>query len=489
MLQVRIEALSQHLEQAQDPSVWKQTLDLPLFNVDDRLWNLAVEKIHIEAGELRQTLEVLSVRLYAGEISEPDGWRRYARVQASSEDVFRECLDLLGGLALRDRIQRERICRIADEYIKELSSDTGRRESFAIPGLDVRLFSTLRRVAMVQFPEWSVWTLPLVAHEYGHVVIEESGIKNFAADLTRDATVEEIRRNHAPLVQQMEELELELEPTVQLMDSVGADVDTFQRLLRRPGMAEVEAVVDQLTTIHSRQRRRVRILMADAVATLLAGPAYAYAALLLRLNPLATQREGSTDRERAATILAVLRLMNQHDDDRPPPHGDIVDYVENYWREAITAATGVTQADVADDEPPSPIDPDSLRRAFRHHIVGHKLALYEREHSLQAVQWSDAWWHQLQYGAEMKLPEPATTEHIREALNAAWRARVEATRNLDSSKGSESTHRVESLEQVALDLCDAIVTKRRAARATIDPGGGTNPGRAHRPAGATEAGG
>ncbi len=79
MLQLRIEALAEHLEQAQDPSVWKSTLDLPQFNVDDYLWNLAIEKIHVEAGELRETLGQLGARLQNQELTEGEGWRQYAR--------------------------------------------------------------------------------------------------------------------------------------------------------------------------------------------------------------------------------------------------------------------------------------------------------------------------------------------------------------------------------------------------------------------------
>jgi hypothetical protein len=240
MLQLRIEALRQHLEKAQDSSVWKQTLELPKFDVEDRLWYMAVEKIHSEARQLRQTLCDLGVKVDSGALDEREGWRRYTSVQSASEEVFRECLDLLGGLALRDRILKEHVCRIADEYIKELSSDTGRRESFAIPGLDVRLFSTLRRVAMVQFPEWSVWTLPLVAHEYAQVVIEESGLKDFASSLSDDATADEIRSSHLSLQADLEELNLTVGLVLQLLGR-DAGVEAILKLVRPRPSAQVGA--------------------------------------------------------------------------------------------------------------------------------------------------------------------------------------------------------------------------------------------------------
>ena len=94
MLQLRIDALRHYLEEAEEPSVWKQTLELPKFNVDDVLWGLAVEKIHTEAGELRERLERLDAELANG-LPEAEGWRRYLRVQTASDEIFHECLDLL----------------------------------------------------------------------------------------------------------------------------------------------------------------------------------------------------------------------------------------------------------------------------------------------------------------------------------------------------------------------------------------------------------
>ena len=204
MLQLRIEALIHHLDQAQTTSVWKQTLDLKTFDVDSVLWGYAIEKIYTEAGELREQLKRLETELRVGAMDESEAWRRFARVQAASTEVFEEGLGLLGGLALRDRTQEEHICRVADAYILELSGDTGRRSSFAIPGLDVRLFSALRRVAKMQFPEWTIWTLPLVAHEYGHVVIEESRLGKVAASLADEMAVEEVERDHGDIVDALE---------------------------------------------------------------------------------------------------------------------------------------------------------------------------------------------------------------------------------------------------------------------------------------------
>ncbi|MGY5893007.1 hypothetical protein [Blastococcus deserti] len=437
MLQLRIEALGQHLDQAQDPSVWKQQLELEKFNVDNQLWDIAVEYIHSEATDLKDRLDNLDAALRENKTSERSGWAEYARLQTASEEVFRECLDLLGGLALRDRFQDERICRIADEYIKELASDTRRRPSFSILGLEAQLSSTLRRVVTMHFPEWTLWTLPLVAHEYGQVVIEESGLRKFADEITAERLAAAGGKGGD-----------------QAADGPPEDTDEEVR----------RAAKEQ-------ERRRVRIALADALATLLAGPAYAYAALLLRLNPLNDGAHTVSDRERAATILAVLREMNRTVPGKPPPHGEIVDRLEAYWRQSVDAAYGPSA------EPAPLVNPARVRKAFSKHIVGSQLALYEAEHSARARTWAAAWLVQLKQGAPLTPPEHSHREHIREALNAAWRARVDATRDLEPPQGDEAQRRVMALGEVGLDLCESIIESRGPE------GGGSALGRAPRPGG------
>lgn len=479
MLQLRIEALGRHLEQALDPSVWKQTLYLPEFNVDDLLWDLAVDKIHVEAGAQLQRLQHLGARLREGLLEEKQGWREYSRVQAASDEIFRECLDLLGGLALRDRIQDEHICRVADAYIRELSSDTGRRQSFAIPGLDAGSPSILRRVAKMQFPEWTVWTLPLVAHEYGHVVIEESGLKRFAAGLSEEMTEKQIRKERPELNDVLREFNTDLGRLVQDLGRDDADTD--------PNLNELRERLPQpdwlyLASVHRRHRNRFRILLADALATLMAGPAYAFAALLLRLNPLGTESDdGPADQDRAATILAVLRHMNEAPPGVRPPFQTIVERLEDYWRMSAAEAKDQSprQAAPALDDPP-PLDPELVRKTFRYHIVGHKRALYGPDHWAQARNWSTAWRNDLDEGrTPLRLPNRNGGEHIREAMNAVWNARVEATSGLDPFEETEAIKRMEQLEEIGLQLCEDIIQRDRDRG--LDPGGGTDPGPASRP--------
>jgi hypothetical protein len=478
MLELRIEALKRHLEQALDPSVWKQTLVLPMFNVDDLLWDLAVDKIHVEAGAQLDRLEHLGARLRDGLLDDKQGWKEYSRVQVASDVIFRECLDLLGGLALRDRIQDEHICRVADAYIRELSSDTGRRQSFAIPGLDAGAPSILRRVAKMQFPEWTVWTLPLVAHEYGHVVIEESGLKAFAASQSAELAEKQFRKERPELNDVLQKFNTDFGRLVHDLGRDEADTD--------PNLNELRDKLNQVDWIylvagHRRHRNRFRILLADALATLMAGPAYAFAALLLRLNPLATESEdGPADQDRATTILAVLRHMNEAPPGVQPPFQATVERLEDYWRmSAAEAKDQDMQPATAAFVSPPPLDPELVRKTFRYHIVGHKRALYGPEHWARARDWGTIWRNRLEEGRRLELPERDRNEHIREAINAVWHARVDATIGLDPSQDGEAVSRVEQLEEIGLQLCEDII--RRDRDRGLDPGGGTDPGPAARP--------
>ena len=245
-------------------------------------------------------------------------------------------------------------------------------------------------------------------------------------------------------------------------------------------LAVGDPAIEKLSEICARQKQRSRILLADALATMLAGPAYAYAAILLRLNPLGSEREVVSDRERAATILAVLRSMNACPPGAPPPLGDIVDALTEYWRESVGAARAEPVETAAPElDAPPPIDPETWRDQFRNNIVNHKHALYEHEHADRADEWSAAWCSAIENGRELKVPSLAPGEHIREALNAAWDARVQATRELEPSQADEAQKRVERIAEIGLTTCEAIMAAKQEMKG--DPGGGTDPGRAPRP--------
>jgi hypothetical protein len=424
MLQLRMQALERQLLEAQDPSKWKDDLDLQNFVVDESLWYIAVEEIAHAAMAQGDAIKAVMNDAAEGRCDEETAWRRYTKIQAESEDIFRECLELLGGLALRDRINDEHVCRFADELIKEQANAVGRMSRFTIPVLipvlDYSLSSTLRRVATVRFPEWQLWTLPLVAHEYALGLLDENGaLLNFAAQLAAEA--------------------ISFSPPVD-----GDDADSGE------GQSTSDAQVTTGADAAALRERRMRILIADAVATYTTGPAFACAALILRLSPFKTGGDGNpSDEDRAAVILGVLESMSS---EKPRPFADIASRLGEYWKESVAAARG-TSADTVDLEPPissKRIVRQLKRTFFRPNIP------YTGQEWLQATEWGDAWKRQLEAQKEkLIVPHVQSGSHLRDALNACWYCRVETVSGLTASENPEE--RVGKIADVGRALCDAII--------------------------------
>jgi hypothetical protein len=418
MLQVRMQALERHLEEAEDPSKWKENLDLQNVVVDEELWMIAIEKIHDEATAQHDAIKTLIQQVTEGSCDEEQAWSQYTTIQADSEQIFRECLELLGGLALRDRTNEEHLCKFADEFIKELARAVGRLSRFTIPVLDQSLSSTLRRVATVRFPEWHMWTLPLVAYEYAEALIEENfgKLRDFASELADEA----------------------MAGTSQATD----DVET-----------ERSQTEDEQETIKRRLERKMCMLLADAVATYTSGPAYACSTIVLRLNPLVNGTQGRPrDDERAALILGVLRTMSQDD---PPSFKDAAQTLDNYWKESVaTADPGVGHTACAT----TPIDVARVLKKLRRAFFRPKTA-YSADDWLLAQQWSSAWVQEIHARRKtLEVPDNAGPERrLRDALNACWHCRLETTRDFTPAEAETAEELVERIADVGRRLSMAIM--------------------------------
>jgi hypothetical protein len=154
--------------------------------------------------------------------------------------VFFEYVDLLRGVALRSIGLHDDTGRISDVFLlaDALPQLWGTFadwtwQSLAVPSRIEQNESTQASVLRIGFPEWTVWALPLLQHEFGHVVIEKHKAK-------------------------------------------------------LPVASPTEATI-----------------LADALAGLVTGPAYACAELLMRLNPTEAD-DGGIETLRSATILAAL---------------------------------------------------------------------------------------------------------------------------------------------------------------------------------------
>jgi hypothetical protein len=177
-------------------------------------------------------------------------WVAYTtQVQAESDDVFHEYLDFLGGLALRETGFDRGICQIADELIRSSARFPDVTwGSLTIPAREEALTMTMARIIRLGFPEWTIWALPLTAHEFGHVVVSRPTMNDYVENQASDEL----------------------------------------------------------------SRRIVGICLADAFATYVMGPAYPCAAILIRLDPLTAYSpdDDRLTAKRAESMLRMLAAMD-----------------------------------------------------------------------------------------------------------------------------------------------------------------------------------
>jgi hypothetical protein len=219
-------------------------LDSTVYNLRAKLAGMTrdAQKLRDEFTALTANKRDLDVFLQqaAGELKETVTADNYWMQRDRCERVFYEYVDLLRGVALRSIGLHDENGRISDLFdladsLPKLWGTFGewRWQSLAVPSRIEQNEPTQASVLRIGFPEWTVWALPLLQHECGHVVIEKHKTKLTVA----------------------------------------------------PGL---EAV-----------------MLADALAGLVTGPAYTCAELLLRLDPSQVSAD-SYETMRSATILVAL---------------------------------------------------------------------------------------------------------------------------------------------------------------------------------------
>jgi hypothetical protein len=225
-------------------------------------------------------------------------WSRYMSAGLSkSKPVFDEYLDFLAGLALRDGGFDGQMCQMADELIAKVERMAELCVgSLAIPTHHEIVSSTLARsLIRLGYPEWTIWALPLVAHEFGHVLAQNQGIQGL------------IERESSALA----------------------------ALYRR----------EQIDDANNQFRYYLEEHIADIFATYMMGPAYACAAILLRLELSFTNRTELIQpppAQRAAVIFATLDKINSEGMHRP--YTSIIQKLKVEWEAALTQTKQISNS-------------------------------------------------------------------------------------------------------------------------------------------------
>jgi hypothetical protein len=299
-------------------------------------------------------------------------WEKYCNIRRDSQELFRECHDFLGGIAVRkgeidNRI--ENICSVADNLIEKYAEEHfGKWASVAIPG-EEPLKATPARLIRLRFPGWDIWDLPFAAHEFGHVVGKELGTNK-----EKD----------------------------------------FYKLLEKESSSRNNDLV-----LHE--------LFADSFATFFLGPAYACTSILLRFDPSLAYMERQPCTSFDNRVFVILETLNRMDQSlagsgvlKSPPYREIIELLQNAWKGALECYQQICTISESDEK--------NLKKLFNEIYQ-----ILDLEYGPQVMY---AKWTTAMQVAEALLKENPDhqlngNEELRDVLNAAWYARLNNTEKID----------------------------------------------------------
>lgn len=287
-----------------------------------------------------------------------------------------EVLDFLGGVLLRQQQLDDSICSIADALLRDYARLTGINwTSRTVPGRHP-LFSPATDMVQLRFPDWELWNLPLMAHEFGHVAAPATPA--FLEFVTREITA--TLRSHP-------------------------QASSWTRQQQERYLSERSAQLHEF--------------FADAFAVYCQGPAFAFDMVLLHLNPAEAytpRGHHPTHAERFEGLLTILKQMDtaaQQEGYEDPPYAWVANWLKQVWQQGLSACG--TQ-------------PDELAPYYRsqaRRLTGEIYNVLEQFYRLGA-QFSPADWKRANDKAVALLSGNVTLhdETPRTLLNIAWACRV-----------------------------------------------------------------
>jgi hypothetical protein len=105
-----------------------------------------------------------------------DEWRRNLLNRISP--LFEEHLDMLEGAAFRVVGFDDGVAEAADELLVRLDKIVSVNVYLAVPSRTQAVRQVVARLVRMGFPGWSFWDLPLVAHEFGHIVALHDDVRS-----------------------------------------------------------------------------------------------------------------------------------------------------------------------------------------------------------------------------------------------------------------------------------------------------------------------
>jgi len=392
------------------------------------LW-AGLETLRTDIDKRLRDLQQIDKELAKAAVGDPTAvsvaWSRFGKIQAGAQELLRECLEIIGTLAIREKNLDHRLLYVADELIRDcLTLSTGGSDYYLLVHSLSDTFSRAKsRIIRLRFPEWTIWDLPLAAHDLGHVAIAGILLKE-QGPAKDDATL-------TPFLDEQRDLLVQNDAALLARRETGGD-----------SAAEADRWADG----------RVRVLLADAFATYTMGPAYAYSAIMLRLSPNAASRDVPSDALRAQVILSTLGWMNDNTGAVGKPYSDVLQQQTANWQSALDA-NPVHQLDGAlinfAAQLASQFGADVSNYAFS------RTAKYPPAAANQgwtrARDWANHWLGEWKNRQDLTLPDNENGK-LRDVLNATWLCRS----SLMSDR--ETTMRAHvQLARVGQELCTRII--------------------------------
>lgn len=428
ILAARIDALNRNLEPAGAPDDWPRTFSNA--HVNRSIWNELTREMTRERSVQSSRLETIRKELAKATTTAKlrKLWAEYGAVYEASQSIFRESREILGGLAFREKelLLDAQLCQFAEEIVLDCNRMVGTPASLPLPG-HAAVTRTLARVVRMRLPEWNLWTLPLVAHEYGRVVIDQLG-----------SLVEFTDREAARFAAGRPEWKAAL----------AADADPAPIL---------EAAGPLLES-----------LVADAFAAYTMGPAYGFAAITLALNP--ADAGYPPDTLRGEVILAVLERMGENGS---KPFEDHARYLRSEW-EALLSQVGrrrVKRPQLAEAIADAVVHDHALARLRYQVRVEEDYEVLGRTgvHGWRTARaWAEDWVDDRKSARPLGVPDVSGASRLHDVLNAAWLARIEVSADgsatsLSPEDGGEQSA-VRQIERTALELCRRVIAAHEPPR-------------------------
>lgn len=267
-----------------------QQLNHALRNARETANRLIAHYYHVDSIKLNERKEKF----------EREGRNALARAGQSDplkelKSIWEEGLDLLSGLCLRSEGLDRGLCKFADAIIAETRWNS--LKPMTVPGRGGP--GHLTSIVHLRFPEWTIWALPLTAHELWHLGVR-SAVRTIPGAIARQSN---------------DVLDL-------LLDTVRS---------QDPGAEEKLRDSKQIWNTEELQR-----CLADVFGVYVMGPAYACAAIWLVLDP-----QEAESRQRALGILRALGTGPNNE------YAVVHGVLESQWRQA-TKDSGTTELKYAD---------------------------------------------------------------------------------------------------------------------------------------------